>query len=102
MSHKSQVIFQALVYLQVIFRAILYLAARYTNTAADNATIALLDAQQAMLLLEIILSECSLSPIKRQKLITIEVAYVDLELFIERLQTALDILTVNQIEYEMD
>ncbi|OWY63736.1 hypothetical protein B7486_51395 [cyanobacterium TDX16] len=65
----------------------IYLAADYTNTALDNATTALLDARQATSLLEMVLTECSSNQIERQNILTIEVAYADIEFFIERLLT---------------
>lgn len=92
MSSYSQVTFQAVIYSRVIFQAIAYLAVEYTNAAANHTTTALLQAQQAMSLLEIILADASSNQIKSQELLTVEVAYVDLELFSERLQKALDIL----------
>jgi Tfp pilus assembly protein PilN len=98
MSYSSQVIFQAAIYLQVISQAIIYLATVYTNNAADNATTALLEAQQAMSLLETLLTEVKASSIEKQNLLTVEVAYVDLELFIEKLQIALDMLSFDRAE----
>ncbi|WP_250124862.1 hypothetical protein [Chroococcidiopsis sp. CCMEE 29] len=69
------------------------MAAECTNTPADNATTALSDAQQAMSLLEMLLTEVKPSSIEKQKLLTVEAAYTDLELFIEKLQIALDMLS---------
>lgn len=87
---------------QVIFQSLIYLATHYMKNAVSNANTALLDAQQAMSLLEIILTEGSSNQIERQKLLTVEAAYVDLELFIERLQIVLDILNLELVEYEMN
>jgi len=102
MSHSSQVIFQAAIYLQVVSQAIIYLAADYTNTAADNANTALLDARQATLLLGMVLTEGSSNQIEWQNLPTLEVAYADLGFFIERLLIALDALRPQSYECEIN
>ncbi|MDZ4876910.1 MAG: hypothetical protein CLLPBCKN_006345 [Chroococcidiopsis cubana SAG 39.79] len=78
------------------------MAAVYTNNAVDNATTALLDARQATLLLEIVMIECSLDRIERQNLLTLEVAYTDLEFFTERLLIALDVLRPQSYECEIN
>jgi hypothetical protein len=102
MSHNSQVIFQADIYLKVISQAIIYLAADRTNAAIDNATTALCNAQQAVLLLETILTEASLNQIERQSLLKVEIAYADLDFFIERLLIALDLLRPQSSECEIN
>ena len=50
-----------------------------------------------MLLLEMVLTEASLDRIEQQKLLAVELAYVDLELFIERLQIALDVINSQDV-----
>jgi hypothetical protein len=97
MIYKSHIIFQTVIYLQTI-HAIVDLAAHYKSIATDNAITALLDAQQAMLLLEVVWIELKPNQIKRQKLAVIEAAYVELELFIERLQTTLETLKCDPTE----
>lgn len=102
MSHSSQVIFQATIYLQVVFQAIIYLAADCTNTALENASTALLEARQATSLLEMVMTECSSGRIERQNLLLLEVAYTDLDFFIERLLIALDALRPPSPECEIN
>ncbi|MDV2997305.1 MAG: hypothetical protein N4J56_007010 [Chroococcidiopsis sp. SAG 2025] len=100
MSHSSQVSFQAAIYLQVVFQAIIYLAANYTNNALENANTALLEARQATLLLEMVMTECSLDRVERQNLLKLEVAYTDLDFFIEKLLIALDALSPQSSDNE--
>ncbi|MBD2309681.1 hypothetical protein H6G17_30115 [Chroococcidiopsis sp. FACHB-1243] len=101
MFYNSHIIFQTVIYFQTI-HAIVYLAAHYKSTAIDNAITAQVDAQQAMLLLELVLNELKSNQIKRQNLAVIEATYVELELFIERLQTTLEILRFDCTEGKTD
>lgn len=76
----------------IIAHAASSLASEFAIAAAKNATSALLDAEQALSLLEIALIEASQSQIEQHKLLVAQAACIDLELFVERMQLALELI----------